>query len=361
LVTTRFAQSLTLDSTRIEVEPSTLEGRRRNDIRVHGSAATRRTTIDYDIKVVSLVSHHAHSTTTRLPTGTSTFEHAQSQANRYLESVGKAADIRRPWALSEFRALVFSAGGLMEKETAAELDRWKPDLGEATFDRMTTRMSLALLRARAKTFDVVSARQDSAVRVIGFSSLASRSPAFLDFLTLLTASVSAGTAPGRSMLCTSRLTPLAKTDGGIRPIACGELIYRLITKTLLRKAFKPDFLEKYQLGVSSKGGVEPIVRTIERALAGTLDQRYTHLTSVDATNAFNAMYRKVIATATKRFAPALYRPAKWAYNDKSDLVVSTHAVLESSQGVRQGDPLGPLLFSLGLSDAARCGRSRPTG
>ena len=74
-----------------------------------------------------------------------------------------------------------------------------------------------------------------------------------------------GTAPGRSMLCTSRLTPLAKADGGIRPIACGELIYRLITKTLLRKAFKPDFLEEYQLGVSSKGGVEPIVRTIERA------------------------------------------------------------------------------------------------
>ncbi len=144
----------TLDSTRIEVEPSTLEGRRRNDIRVHGSAATRRTTIDYDIKVVSLMSHHAHSTTTRIPTGTSTFEHAQSQANRYLESVGKAADIRRPWALSEFRALVFSAGGLMEKETAAELDRWKPDLGEATFDRMMTRMSLALLRARAKTFEL---------------------------------------------------------------------------------------------------------------------------------------------------------------------------------------------------------------
>ncbi len=70
------------------------------------------------------------------------------------------------------------------------------------------------------------------------------------------------------MLCTSRLTPLPKTDGGIRRIAYGELIYRLITKTLLRKAFKPDFLEKYQLGVSSKGRVEPIVRTIERAGEG---------------------------------------------------------------------------------------------
>ncbi len=161
-----------------------------------------------------------------------------------------------------------------------------------------------------------SFRTDVAPGISGWTvpllRLASRSPAFLEFLTLLTASVSAGTAPGRSMLCTSRLTPVAKTDGGIRPIACGGLICRLITKALLRKAFKPDFLEKYQLGVSSKGGVEPIVRTIQRALAGTLDQRYTHLTSVDATNAFNAMYRKVIAAAMKRFAPALYRLAKWA-------------------------------------------------
>ena len=255
-----------------------------------------------------------------------------SSAARVLGGESKIADITEE-----------TLAALESKHPVGETSPFGPTIGPT--------QGLAPNRGDIQTA-LESFRTDVAPGVSGWTvpllRLASRSPAFLDFLTLLTGSVSAGTAPGRSMLCTSRLTPLAKTDGGIRPIACGELIYRLITKTLLRKAFKPDFLEKYQLGVSSKGGVEPIVRTIERALAGTLDQRYTHLTSVDATNAFNAMYRKVIATATKRFAPALYRLAKWAYNDKSDLVVSTHAVLESSQGVRQGDPLGPLLFSLGL-------------
>ncbi len=80
------------------------------------------------------------------------------------------------------------------------------------------------------------------------------------------------------MLCTSRVTPLLKKDGGIRPIACGELLYRLATKVLLRKAFRSDYLEPFQLGVGSKGGVEPVVRTVEMALAGQLDQDLTSFT-----------------------------------------------------------------------------------
>ena len=88
----------TLDSTRVEVEPSTLEGRR-NDLRVHESVTTRPTTIDYDVKVISLVSHIAQSTTTRALIGTSLSEHVQSQANRYLEAVAKGTDNRRPWTI----------------------------------------------------------------------------------------------------------------------------------------------------------------------------------------------------------------------------------------------------------------------
>ena len=90
--------------------------------------------------------------------------------------------------------------------------------------------------------------------------LAARSSRFVDFLTALTAGISANTAPGSSLLCASRLTPLTKATGGIRPIAVGELFYRLVAKVLQKHVFKTDFLAQYQLGVGSKGGVEPIVR-----------------------------------------------------------------------------------------------------
>jgi hypothetical protein len=42
-----------------------------------------------------------------------------------------------------------------------------------------------------------------------------------------------GTAPGGSLLCAARLIGLEKPDGGIRPIAIGDLIYRVATKAIL--------------------------------------------------------------------------------------------------------------------------------
>jgi hypothetical protein len=83
-----------------------------------------------------------------------------------------------------------------------------------------------------------------------------RAPVVLKALHTLTGLIAAGTAPGQSMLCSSRLTALTKPDGGCRPIAVGELIYWLCTKTLLRPIFRPDFLLPFQSGVGTKGGVE---------------------------------------------------------------------------------------------------------
>lgn len=173
-------------------------------------------------------------------------------------------------------------------------------------------------------------------------------------LALLTKQVASGTAPGGELLCMSRLTPLVKSDGGIRPIAVGDLIWRLIARVLVRHYSTPSMLLPWQFGVGTPGGVEPVTRALERALDGSLPVKYTHVTSLDFSNAFNSLSRKELAKGLLKHAPALYRAGRWAYNLPSDLVLLDHnrnpVTISSSEGVRQGDPLGPLFFSIGARD-----------
>ena len=87
------------------------------------------------------------------------------------------------------------------------------------------------------------------------------------------------------MLCAGRLTTIRKPTGGVRPIAVGESLYRLIVATLLNKKFGEGSLLPSQLGVKSPGGVDPIARAFELATEGKLDQQYTHAVSLDGVNA----------------------------------------------------------------------------
>ena len=98
-----------------------------------------------------------------------------------------------------------------------------------------------------------------------------------------------------------------------------------------------------QFGVGTKGGVEPLVHYT--ALAG--HTRCIH--SVDLKNAFNTMKRSFIWAGVRDRAPELLNTFKWSYSDHSTLVLPDGSELLSKSGVRQGDPLGPVFFSLGYS------------
>ena len=183
--------------------------------------------------------------------------------------------------------------------------------------------------------------------------IAMRSEPVKKMLTTLVTMLLAGTAPGRSFLCTSRLIALDKPDGGVRPIAVGELIYRLCTKAILRHSFRPDSLSPCQYGVGTRSGVEPVIRAVQRAVDGTIaGDDFTHVSSLDFRNAFNTLSRREMADSVKKYASGLWKVAKWAYNEPSNLIFggleNVPEVILSSQGVRQGDPLGPLLFSVGI-------------
>jgi hypothetical protein len=120
-----------------------------------------------------------------------------------------------------------------------------------------------------------------------------------------------GVAPGKNFKLACRGTVLDKDGkGGIRPIAVGDLIYRLLGKAILKLYSRKDCLLPYQLGVGSPGGVDPIVRGVERALEGDLPEKYEFVVQLDFTNAYLAASRVDCAKAVKAHCPEMLRAAK---------------------------------------------------
>jgi hypothetical protein len=127
---------------------------------------------------------------------------------------------------------------------------------------------------------------------------------FCEFLVLYAKQIVQGVAPRKKFMLACRGTALDKDGkGGIRPIAVGDLIYRLLGKAILKLYSRKDCLLPYQLGVGSAGGVEPVVRVVERALSGDLPEKSEYVVQLDFTNAFNAASRVDCAKAVKTYCP----------------------------------------------------------
>ena len=69
------------------------------------------------------------------------------------------------------------------------------------------------------------------------------------------------------------------------------------------------------------------------------------LLKLDFENAFNTVRRDKMLIAVKEVVPMLLPFVHSAYSTSSTLFWG-NKILESAEGVQQGDPLGPLLFCL---------------
>jgi hypothetical protein len=176
---------------------------------------------------------------------------------------------------------------------------------------------------------------------------------FREFLVQYAKMVAQGVAPGKEMMLACRGTPLDKDGkGGVRPIAVGDLMCNVIAKSLLILYARSDCLLPWQLGVKSLGGVEPLVCPVEKMVEGKVEREYA--CQLDMTNAYNTASRVDVFKAGKKYCPQLWRAPRWAYSTPTTVAFfgtdGDVELVQSSSGVRQGDPLAHFLFSLAIRD-----------
>jgi hypothetical protein len=164
----------------------------------------------------------------------------------------------------------------------------------------------------------------------------------------------------RAHLISCRLVALGKKDNGVRPIAVGELFYRVAAAhaACIVRDDAAELLAPHQYGVGVNNGCTKIIHNISYSLTTVTNDTPLACLSVDFSNAFNTIDRSKLLKdvySNESLSP-IYRLVHFAYNNPSPLLLSKSrgVHLESRNGVRQGDPLSSLLFSLGIKDILDC-------
>jgi hypothetical protein len=108
----------------------------------------------------------------------------------------------------------------------------------------------------------------------------------------------------------------------------------------------------FQYGIKTKQGTEIIIHKLRRIVEASSNDPSTWkakaVLKVDLQNAFNNVSRTAFLKIVKYCLPSLFPFVSTCYDSPSHLLFGQEQFIYSAEGVQQGDPLGPALFSLVL-------------
>lgn len=151
------------------------------------------------------------------------------------------------------------------------------------------------------------------------------------------------------------LFAISKPNSDIRPIAVGCTYRRIACKIAARseKNNMKTLLYPNQQGVGVPNGAEAIVHTARNYLYSKLDSGdEAVMMKVDFSNAFNTIRRDVVLSEVKNSLQKLF-PIMWQMYSTNTSLFYEDNVIQSEEGMQQGDPMGPIGFSLAIQKVIR--------
>lgn len=148
-------------------------------------------------------------------------------------------------------------------------------------------------------------------------------------------------------MISSRLIPLDKGEGAVRPIGVGEVLRRIIGKCVTRVT-KSDVIDasgSLQVCAGLKSGNEAAIHALRNVFEA--DESDAVLL-IDASNAFNALNRSAALHNIRVLCPTLATYAINTYRQPARLFVLGGLELRSVEGTTQGDPLAMNLYAISL-------------